>query len=438
MSISAILNDAWKRLKQDGNNPALAAVLLVLCCIPLPLAFNSIALGVLGAVAISYFYRYRFFRLEMTMIYPILLFGLMALSISWSIEPAVSVKALSKELMLLIVPLCFMLFPVLTQAQKQRMLGYYSYAMTIFAGFCLVRAGVRFVISGDSSVFFYHELVTKLVNAIHVSIYFAIALLWFMTNNIKSKVQQLACVVLLVSLVLLSSKNVIIVFAFLAFWSVLRKRTSPRTRLVIIIAAVLGSAVLFTSDAVKSRFMEEISTVGTDNTVNSGYADGPVYNKSIREAWENERFSPSDYFPGTALRVLQARFFLELLHEDPIFWTGYGLNASYGKIAEKVRQYNMHQGYSEFNFHNQYIQNFADLGVFGFLLLLLLLGVSLYHGFRNKDFVHISFTVLMISLFLTESFLWRQRGVTFFTAMYCLFNSGTSVPRAYLKKNASL
>jgi len=44
--------------------------------------------------------------------------------------------------------------------------------------------------------------------------------------------------------------------------------------------------------------------------------------------------------------------------------------------------------------------------------------------FKSKDFIHFVFAFLMISLFLTESFLWRQRGVVFFTMLYCLFNSG--------------
>jgi O-antigen ligase len=63
------------------------------------------------------------------------------------------------------------------------------------------------------------------------------------------------------------------------------------------------------------------------------------------------------------------------------------------------------------------------LGIFGLLLLLVILFVNLNNALKTKDFIHISFAVLMISLFLTESFLWRQRGVMFFTVMYCLFNS---------------
>ena len=93
------------------------------------------------------------------------------------------------------------------------------------------------------------------------------------------------------------------------------------------------------------------------------------------------------------------------------------------QLWEKEKQYNLYPGYGTFNFHNQYVQNFAELGCIGFLLLVLILSINLKNAFKNKDFIHIAFTVLMISLFLTESFLWRQRGVVFFTVFYCLFNT---------------
>ena len=74
------------------------------------------------------------------------------------------------------------------------------------------------------------------------------------------------------------------------------------------------------------------------------------------------------------------------------------------------------------NFHNQYIQVFSELGVFGFLLLLIMLTLSIRNAIGSKNYFHIAFSVLMISLFITESFLWRQRGVTFFIVMYCVLN----------------
>ena len=53
--------------------------------------------------------------------------------------------------------------------------------------------------------------------------------------------------------------------------------------------------------------------------------------------------------------------------------------------------------------------------------------LNLKNAFKSKDFIHIAFAILMISLFLTESFLWRQRGVIFFMVFYCLFNASTQI-----------
>ena len=100
-----------------------------------------------------------------------------------------------------------------------------------------------------------------------------------------------------------------------------------------------------------------------------------MHNLSIKEAWSNERFTPNDFFPGTAFRVYQARLFFEFLKEENIFWTGFGLNASYKKLEEKADYYNVFQGtdkiegYQKKNFHNQYFQVFAELGIFGIIIL---------------------------------------------------------------------
>jgi hypothetical protein len=173
------------------------------------------------------------------------------------------------------------------------------------------------------------------------------------------------------------------------------------------------------------------------SNVIKGLPEG-VKNISIMEAWNSKTFSPNDFFPGTAFRVYQARLFFEFLKEEPIFWTGFGLNASYQKLEEKGIKYNIflgddkNEGYQKKNFHNQYIQVFAELGVIGFVLFLLILIINTKNAFQSKDFMHIAFAILMISLFLTESFLWRQRGVVFFTLFYCLFNTNNYLP---LRKN---
>ena len=157
-------------------------------------------------------------------------------------------------------------------------------------------------------------------------------------------------------------------------------------------------------------------------------ANLPLHNVTVQEAWSKERFNENDYFNGTVFRVYQARIFKELLQEDPMVWVGYGLNASMKKIEEKSAEHNVFEGgylnhrYARQNYHNQYLEVFSDLGIAGLLLLLAMLLINLKNSFAAKDFVHIAFAILMIALLLTESFLWRQRGIVLFILLYCLFN----------------
>lgn len=430
------LRTATQQLKTETSRHFhFVFILLSLACIPLSYAANSMAL-VLFALATVYTFKKANARIDWILMLPVLLYALMALSLLWTIDMEESSQSISKELPLVIIPVCFMLFPVVAAETRQKIIRYYAFIMALYCVFYLLKAVVRFAISGDSTVFFYHELVTKDVNAIHVSVYVSVAFFYFFTKTRKSITDIASAAILFVTLFLLSSKNVIGVFILLIAIYYLFYSTVPRR---IRIGSLAVFALLLVSLAfvpgIRERFKIEFETATTDNTINNAIGTGGVRNISVRQAWSNNDFTPNDYFPGTAFRVYQFRIFLELMQEDNAWLTGYGLNASYAKIEKKTLDYNLFAGdaatpgYQKKNFHNQYVQNFAELGVFGFLLLMAMLVANLKNGLKRKDFVHISFAVLMISLFLTESFLWRQRGVTFFTMMYCLLNAGMAIEK---------
>lgn len=436
------LKNASSELRQEtSNNPSLIFVLLALLTIPMSYAMNSIAVGWLVLVSIITFKKIHF-KKDFLLFLPIALYVLMVISLSWSIDFSASIKALSKELPLLLIPISFLLFRSFSDHQKQIILKYYSYGIVLYGIFYIVKATIRFFITNNSAVFFYHELVTKDVNAIHVSVYIAIAFFYFLSKSGKKIIHYLALGLLFILVFLLSSKNIIIVFiALLLVHQLFFTKTGQRLRMRNMIVLIILLLSLTFVGKIKDRFKEEYTTMMTDRSVNDVISKegGIVYNVSIKQAWNQEKFSPNDYFPGTAFRVYQFRIFTEMLQEDNIFFTGYGLNASYPKIEQKTIDYNLflgdatQEGYQSKNFHNQYIQVFAELGIFGLVILLIMLGVNLKNGIKSKDFVHIAFAILMISLFLTESFLWRQRGVVFFTLMYCLFNAGL-LPKSYNKK----
>lgn len=431
-NIFNFLEKVWIDLKETQKlNNFFWPFLLLVITITLPLGINNVALGIF---ILFFFFNFKklSFKNTWALMLPILLFVWMAMSYFWSIDKERTLNAIPKELVLFILPVLFLFIPSFNQNIKEKLVKYYSYSIVFLVIVFVTRALIRYILTNDSRVFFYHGeydddygLVPKLLNAIHVSVYTALAFFYFFTKEVKSKIDYFITTLLFVFVLLLSSKNIILVFLLLIFiYLFFYAKIANRMRLRNVAIIIFGIVVLFSFSRIKERFLVEFQSntdKGLSHNITTINTDG-VHVVSIYEAWNNQKFSSGDFFPGTAFRVYQARMFFEFLNEEPIFWKGFGLNASLSKLQEKEKKYDLYPGYGSFNFHNQYIQNFGELGFIGFLILILMLGISSYKSFKEKDFIHITFTVLMLSLFFTESFLWRQRGVVFFTAFYCLFN----------------
>ncbi|WP_330443978.1 O-antigen ligase family protein [Flavobacterium sp. C4GT6] len=397
-------------------------VATILLTIPLNYAFSSIA-TILLVVYTLLTAKKRHFNFSLSLALPVFLFLVMCTSLIWTVEFKCTLKALSKEIPLLIIPVV-LAFTRLWSKQQKDIVKFYSWGMVVYALFYVIRAFSKYFNTGDTSVFFYHELVTKDVNAIYVSVFLSVALFYFLVKKYKKRIDYMAFGLLFIMVFLLSSKNILLADIFLIliyvlFWSGITKKA--KWTIGVAFAALVVIAGYYTK--IGERIKSELEP-GTEMAVRESGSNAI----SIQEAWNKDTFTQNDYFNGTSFRVYQIRIFTEMMSEDPVLLTGYGLNASLNRIKEKGEEHNVykgdetHRGYNSLNFHNQYIEVFADLGLIGFLVLIVMLGINLKNGFSNKDFVHIAFAFLMIALFLTESFLWRQRGVIFFTVLYCLFN----------------
>jgi O-antigen ligase len=426
------LSDAFQELKSETKkNPSFPFLILALLSIPMPYAVNGISVGIFALITLITCKKANI-HFGRSLIYPILLYVLAAASFLWTHDKQATLHAISKLLPLLVMPLCFIVGPKYSLAQKRAVIKYYSFGILLYIGFYLVKALFRFAETHDFSVFFYHEMVTEDVNAIHVSIYVAMAFFYFFTKKDKILADKLAMILMAIFIILLSSKNIIPVFLLLiVFYEIFYFRATQKIKWITIGLLILLSLTVLFSNKIRDRFFIEFKSNQKEGVLNENSQNGEnVYNVSVKQAWEKQRFEQNDYFPGTAFRVYQFRIFTEMLAEDDILWTGYGLNASDFRIEQKAIEHNVYlgdannEGYQKKNFHNQYVQFFAETGILGLFLLLIIVFGNLKNAFKTKDFVHISFAILMISLFLTESFLARQRGVVFFAAIYCLFNSG--------------
>jgi hypothetical protein len=140
------------------------------------------------------------------------------------------------------------------------------------------------------------------------------------------------------------------------------------------------------------------------------------------EVLDCDKFNRIYPWTGSTLRLLQSRILYEQIQEEGIFWKGFGLFASRDYLRERHVRFNTYKGYHKYNYHNQYAQITAELGVIGLILLVLLLLLSFRRAIIGRNFVFLSFCVIITILFVTESFLWVHRGVFFFSIFYCLFH----------------
>lgn len=426
VNIYNYLKNVWKKVSLDLHQNSFAyLVLLVLLTLPLPYIFSSIAAIILVVYGII-FYPKGTFQNSKSLWIPIVLYFGIAMSYFWSITPSLTFSALSKQIPLFLFPLVFFWHRLENENALQKVKNGYVFGYTLYALFWLSKAVIRFGITGSTHVFFYHELVTNDLNAIHVSLYLALGFFMVLEKKKRTLWDYFSMGILALCIVLLSSKNIIVLFFILALFRtyyLFRNQLSKRLKWTFFIA-LLSIGVIF-SGKVKERFYLEIASNTEAVSINQdiGKPTEKVFNVSIKDAWNRPVFNKNDFFPGTALRVYQLRIFKEMMQEDGKWFTGYGANATDLKIKQKRIAYQLYEGYDVFNFHNQYIQLFAEIGVFGFLLCIVMVLVNLKIAIKRKDFVHFSFAILIISLFLTESFLARQRGVLFFTLFYCIYNS---------------
>ena len=109
-----------------------------------------------------------------------------------------------------------------------------------------------------------------------------------------------------------------------------------------------------------------------------------------------------------------------LIQKQPLLGTGTG-----DVKDELIKSYRA-SGFNfaadhQFNAHNQFLQSWLALGIFGLFLLASLFIIPIVSFWRKKELLMIIFLVVSYFNLLVESMLEKQDGVVFFALFYSLF-----------------
>jgi O-antigen ligase len=373
----------------------------------MPYVVNSIAIILFAVASAVYFVRNRKIEKRTPDRISILLASIFlwaTLSLLWSVDIEESAEDLSSIISYIVLPIAFFLLGKKYPLNINRILHVFAYFIAGMALFCLLAAIYRMLNGADIEVLFYHELSEQLngMNAIYLSLLTSFAFFTMILKSKKSKVDYLLALFLFAFLFLLSSK-IIVAATFFILLSILiakRKKKISKTMKIIGVSGLLLAVI--SSVYIQERFQEEIERT------------------KISEIFSTEAFGWDYEWSGADIRFLQLRAFLELAEEDQMYWKGYGFKASNKKLAEKHKEYKIYSKMIGINFHNQYLQIIAELGVVGLILLLGIFFLLLRRSLKTRDLILFSFTILVISVCITESLLWRQRGMVFFIMLSLL------------------
>jgi O-antigen ligase len=111
---------------------------------------------------------------------------------------------------------------------------------------------------------------------------------------------------------------------------------------------------------------------------------------------------------------------MALVKRSPLI--GYGTGDEIAMLKTQYIQKGLYISYLEdFNAHNQYLSFLLKNGVLGLAIFLMAFVYYLRLAFLNRDFMYISFLILLLIGFYTENVLDANKGILFFTFFNTLF-----------------
>ena len=385
-------------LKQESVYVYLIVVVLTFQL--LNFAFGSISLAVFSVVSLlnATFNRPKKVR---ALTPPIIYFVIIVISLTLLEDGENVTSKLVRALPFLFIPLSFSFVNVLTRKGIQRIFVAFSNVLVLYTTLLLINALVRYKANKDIDVFSYHELSSLFdINAIYLSMVLLLSYTFLLT---KTKIiwDYFKLLLIFTAIVLLSSKMILLLAIALSVFVGL-KRTSPlKNKILFLSVFSLLSVALLNSSKINERVNDEMQS-------------------NLTEVLTTEKFNHVYFWTGSSIRLFQARVFWELLQEEKKYFFGYGFNSSQEQIKAKHIQYNLYPGFHNYNFHNQYLQTMAELGIIGLLSLGFIFINFLKIPFKSRSLFSILIALVFLILFLTESYLVRQRGIVYFLFYYCL------------------
>lgn len=385
----------------------------------------SIATTSIGVILFLITWQLNFTELSFRGLYKInklhllaVLFLILLAGISYSTDLKQAQNDIVRHLSYILLPIIFLTSKPFTKKESNTVIKTYIYALTVFFIICLFNAiyrQVKFSNQGGSFnwYFFYRYDFLEIFkqHPTYVSMYVLLSISYILSNGKKLLKKKWAAISLLIiqvlSIVFFGSRiGYIILLLILLIYSYKNLKFTPKK------VKIKQGLIYLTSIISLLIISWNIPIVKERIQFTFGYQQDYKYN--------NQELIKSST-PEEQGRLLLWEDAFELIKERPLFGYGTGSNNKilYQKYKDKGHLLFLEK---KFNAHNTYLEVLLIGGIVLLLTYLMLLGALLYQAIRKRNFVLLSFFLIVSITGLTET-LFRAQGIVFFSFFFCFILS---------------
>lgn len=371
--------------------------------------FTLILLTVYWIISGNYKYIFQELKVKKILIILIGFYALHIIGLLYSDNLYSGYKELEKKIPMLLLPLVIGSIKSEVLESQRKNLFYFYVTTTIVACLVLViNALCQYAVTDNSEVFYFKSFTRLIsVNPIYLSIYvlFAFCVYFYelekiFSNHIARNVS--IYIFTLIMLILISSKNSLVVFIGITFHLIFVKiNLRPATKLVAVLSMVGIIIILINAFPVtRDRIID-------------------LKNSDWSGILEDDYTSKATSFTGTTLRISFWKITLKEMSKDGIFLFGVGTGDSENYLNEAYDQYGLlSAGFLDYNLHNAFMEVLLEFGVLGLMYYLFLIISIFVIAVRKNDGLLLLLVIFFCSFSLTESVLNINKGIAFFSFFY--------------------
>ena len=337
------------------------------------------------------------------------IFFLNLIAVTYSNYPAEGLKNVSQQLGILLFPLCFAVTELNLSKYKLSLLKIFAYTCSVTIVYLFIAAfhtihffhfpfsaigGSSFINQNFSKPIGLHATYLSMYVTLSVSTFFYII---FHERNYK-KWKYLFCIAILIAgLIQLSSRSVFICVCLIVIPCIPVFLLKGKIRLQFFIISLVAFTIIILAilnvSSLKKRYLTDFENDLGENVVTSDFSETRM------ERWSME---------------------MELIKQSPVI--GYGNGSEKYLLKEDYFKNKFYKSFLlELNAHNQYLSFLINTGIIGLFLYLYILYFGFSTAVKRKDFILISFLILIGIVSVSENILDVNKVIFFYSFFYSLF-----------------